>query len=101
MINLRQSGKVFSMDSFESKGELLRNHAKGLVVEFMQSHPDCSPNSLGMKQAEIFRRCGLGWGEQRKASPSNQQYWLVALLRQLEQEGVVVQVVESGPWRLC
>ncbi|OQK49634.1 hypothetical protein XM77_u0045 [Vibrio vulnificus] len=50
------------MDSFESKGELLRNHAKGLVVEFMQSHPDCSPNSLGMKQAEIFRRCGLGWG---------------------------------------
>lgn len=27
MIKLRQSGKVFSMDSFESKGELLRNHA--------------------------------------------------------------------------
>ncbi|WP_201420394.1 hypothetical protein [Vibrio parahaemolyticus] len=39
MIKLRQSGKVFSMDSFESKGELVRNHAKGLVVEFIQSHP--------------------------------------------------------------
>lgn len=88
------------MDSFEPKGELLRNHAKGLVVEFMQSHPDCNPNSSGMKQAEIFRRCGFGWGEQPKATLSNQQYWLVALLRQLEQEGVVVQLKESGPWRL-
>ncbi|WP_202599544.1 MULTISPECIES: hypothetical protein [Vibrio] len=58
MIKLRQSGKVFSMDSFESKGELLRNHAKGLVVEFMQSHPDCSPNSLGMKQADVVVLAG-------------------------------------------
>ena len=88
------------MDSFDSKGELLRNHAKGLVVEFMQSHPDCSPNGCGMKQAEIFRRCGFGWGEQLKATPSHQQYWLVALLRLLEQEGVVAQVMESGPLRL-
>ncbi|WP_274001532.1 hypothetical protein [Vibrio parahaemolyticus] len=88
------------MDSFDAKGEMIRNHAKGLVVEFMQNHPDCSPESEGMKQAEIFRLCGFGWGEQLKATLSNQQYWLVALLRQLEHEGVVVQLKESGPWRL-
>lgn len=88
------------MGSFESRGEMLRNHAKGLVMEFMQSHPDCSSNSLGMRQAEIFRRCGFDWGDKPKATSSNQQYWIVALLHELEQEGMVIQIEESGPWKL-
>ncbi|MGR6858976.1 hypothetical protein ACU5EH_06220 [Aliivibrio salmonicida] len=89
------------MERFLAQGEMLRNHTKGLVVEFMNAHPDCFSNAQGLRQAEIFRHCGLDWGDQHKAHSSNQQYWLIALLRQLETEGVVVQLRESGPWRLA
>lgn len=54
-----------------------------------------------MRQAEIFRACGFDWGECEKATSSNQQHWVVALLRELEAEGPVEQVFQSGPWRLC
>lgn len=57
-------------------------------------------NGKGVKQAEVFRLSGLDWGEKRKATSSNQQYWVVALLRELEDEGLVEQVEEKGPWRL-
>lgn len=35
-----------------------------------------------------------------KAPSTQQQYWAVALLRELESEGMVEQVEEKGPWRL-
>ncbi len=88
------------MKSYEKQGEAIRTLAKSLVVQFMSSHSDCVPTGPGLKQAEIFRRCGFSFGEQTKAEPSRQQYWVVALLRDLEADGLVVQVKESGPWRL-
>ena len=81
-------------------GEALRAQAKSLVIEFMESHPQCAPNSVGMKQSEIFRGCGLVWGEKEKATSTNQQYWVVALLRELSEVQLVEQVRSSGPWRL-
>ena len=88
------------MNAFETRGSDLRKAAKSLVREFLQSHPDAKPNSRGIRQAEIFRACGFDWGAYPKATSSNQQYWIVALLKELEAAGEVVQVSESGPWRL-
>lgn len=85
---------------FERRGNELRKLAKSLVLEFMSSCPSCSPGGNGMRSASIFRECGLDWGDQKSASSSNQQYWLVALLRELELESKIERIVESGPWRL-
>lgn len=88
------------MRKFQFLGESLRAQAKSIVMEFMESHPECRANGGGLKQSEIFRACGLDWGEKEKATSSNQQYWVVALLRELAEEKIVEQVKESGPWRL-
>jgi hypothetical protein len=42
----------------------------------------------------------LDWGDYPNATSSNQQYWVVALVRELEAEGKVERISESGPWRL-
>lgn len=39
-------------------------------------------------------------GDYPKAPSTQQQYWAVALLHELESEGMVEQVEEKGPWRL-
>jgi len=88
------------MTEFEVQGENLRVHAKSLVLDFMQKAPLCQPDSTGMKLASIFRDCGLDWGEYQNSTSSNQQYWVVALVRELEKEGKVERVSKSGPWRL-
>lgn len=88
------------MNGFIMRGESLRTAAKSLVIEFMTSHPACQQNADGLRQSEIFRSCGLDWGNQKSSTSSNQQYWLVGLLRSLESDGITVRVGESGPWRL-
>lgn len=40
----------------------LRLKIKKLVYDFMLKSENCSCDSPGMKQAEIFRACGLDWG---------------------------------------
>ena len=87
------------MKNFEQQGKDLRERAKNIVFEYMVSHPECQPPRKGLKQAEIFRACGFDWGAKEKATSSNQQYWIVALLRELAEENRVEQVYESGPWR--
>lgn len=88
------------MPDFKSRGSQLRADAKALVLEFMAATSGCQPGREGVKQAEIFKACGFDWGAYPKATSSNQQYWGVALLRELEAEGKVEQVGASGPWRL-
>lgn len=88
------------MKKYILNGESLRAYAKFLVIDFMSIHPDCNPNATGLTQAEIFRACGLDWDNQESATSSQQQYWLVALLRTLESDGLIERVRESGPWRL-
>lgn len=89
------------MKEFEIRGTQLRIEAKALVYEFMQSAELCQPGREGIRLSLIFRACGFDWGECQKATSSNQQYWVVALMRKLADEGKVERVSESGPWRLC
>ncbi|MCF6487052.1 hypothetical protein IHV63_28020, partial [Escherichia coli] len=77
------------MNKFQHQGAELRNRAKELALSVLKTHPDAQKNGNGVKQAEVFRLSGLDWGEKRKATSSNQQYWVVALLRELEEEGLV------------
>ena len=88
------------MSDFEERGERLRMEAKQLVLDFMKSTPDCRPDREGLRLSPIFSACGFNWGDYPKATSSNQQYWVVALMRELEKEGRVEQVAPSGPWRL-
>ena len=88
------------MKAFEERGNRLRAEAKAIVYEFMRASALCQPGREGMRLAPIFRACGFDWGEYEKATSSNQQYWVVALMRELEAEGNVERVSESGPWRL-
>jgi hypothetical protein len=88
------------MKEFQVRGQALRTQAKTLVLEFMHSSSDCQPGKEGMRLSPIFRACGFDWGEYPKATSSNQQYWVVALVRELETEGKIEQVSPSGPWRL-
>ncbi len=88
------------MKEFETRGNQLRANAKALVYDFMQASDLCQPNLEGIKLASIFRACGFDWGEYKNATSSNQQYWMVALVRELEKEGKIERVSESGPWRL-
>ena len=87
------------MDCFK-EGTELRIAIKQLVYEFMKRNGECSVFSRGMKQADIFRACGLDWGEYLNATSSNQQYWIVALLRELEQEGKIQRDPDTKRWRL-
>jgi hypothetical protein len=88
-----------SMKRFEEQGAAIRASARALVLEFLDSHTDAKPGRAGVRQATIFRSCGFDWGDREKATSSHQQYWTVAILKQLEKEGLIVQVRESGPWR--
>lgn len=86
--------------NYVSKGTELRLAIKELVFDYMKNSPDCAVYADGLKQAEIFRQCGLDWGEYPNATSSNQQYWIVALLRELESEGKVQLDVDSKKWRI-
>jgi len=88
------------MNKFIEEGKKLRSLAKQLVVSFMNSESDCYTTGPGIKQSQIFKGCGFDWGDYEKATSSNQQYWVIGLLRELEAEGKVEQVRPSGPWRL-
>ena len=86
--------------NYVSKGTELRLAIKEHVFDYMKNSPDCAVYADGLKQAEIFRQCGLDWGEYPNATSSNQQYWIVALLRELESEGKVQRDVDSKKWRI-
>jgi hypothetical protein len=42
----------------------------------------------------------MDWGDYPIATSTRQQYWVAAILQELEAEGKVERVTESGPWRL-
>jgi hypothetical protein len=87
------------MTRFEEQGAAIRASARALVLDYLDRHTDARPGGIALRQATIFRACGFDWGNRDKATSSNQQYWTVAILKQLEEEGLVVQVQKSGPWR--
>jgi hypothetical protein len=88
------------MMGYIKKGAEIRDAAKLLVLDYLRHNSDARSNGPGVKQAVICRECGLDWGDFPKATSSNQQYWTVALLKELEATGQILQIRESGPWRL-
>ncbi|KAA6204632.1 MAG: hypothetical protein DU429_09065 [Candidatus Tokpelaia sp.] len=88
------------MNALQQQGFELRSKAKELALSALKKYPEGHKNGKGIRQAEIFRLCGLDWGDYAKAFSSQQQFWVVALLRELEAEGAVEQIRESDPWRL-
>jgi len=88
------------MSEYEERGAEIRGLAKSLVLHFMQRTPDCKPGSNGLKLAQIFRMCGFDWGEYENSTSSNQQYWVVALVRELEAEGKLERDTKTKHWRL-
>ena len=88
------------MSRFQDRGAEIRAAAKSVVLDYMRSVPECQPGREGMRLSPIFNASGLDWGPYPKATSSNQQYWVVALMRELEAEGRVEQLMDRGPWRL-
>jgi hypothetical protein len=88
------------MSEYETRGIEIRKLSKSVVLHYMQATQECHPGKEGMRLSKIFRECGFDWGEYKNSTSSNQQYWIVALVRELESEGLVERVSESGPWRL-
>jgi len=88
------------MTQFQTRGQEIRSLAKSLVLAFMNATSECQPEKEGMRLPQIFKKCGFDWGDYPKATSSNQQYWVSAIVRELEAEGKVERVSESGPWRL-
>lgn len=88
------------MTEYETRGYEIRELAKSLVLQFMQINLDCKPGKNGLKLAQIFRMCGFDWGEYEKSTSSHQQYWVVALVRELETEGKVERDQTTKHWRL-
>jgi len=83
------------MVKHKSRGQELRVSAKELILDFMRSNAYCSRENKGIRAAEFFRECGLDWGDHEGATSSNQQYWLVALLRDLEKESALFRDSEK------
>ena len=58
------------MRNFKNDGMYFRLQVKALVTDFLQSTEECSPQGEGLKQADIFRTCGLGWVDQKNSTSS-------------------------------
>lgn len=87
------------MKNYFAEGTDLRMQIKELIYDFMVNSIKCSPNAEGLSQAEIFRACGLDWGDQTNAASTKQQYWAIAILRVLENDGKIVRL-DTKKWRL-
>lgn len=85
---------------FLLQGNNLRDMAKKLVLDYMKATVECASSAEGVKQARIFHECGFDWGGYPNSTSSNQQYWVVALLRELEKEEKVCRDPATKKWRL-
>lgn len=87
------------MKEFYSRGVEIQQSAKALVVDYLKHHPDTHPSGNGVRQSIIFKECGFDWGSYPKATSSNQQFWVIAILKDLEKAGSIEQIKQGGPWR--
>ena len=93
--SVRQAGGVETPDQ---RGADLREQAKSLVLDFMGSLQASQPGESGISQTDIFRNCGLDWGDFPLAKSNNQVSWLNALMWRLKEEGKVER--KDTNWRL-
>ena len=80
-------GLIVSNFDFETQGCDLRVKAKKLTLDFMRSKS--SEYESGFRTADIFNSCGFNWGDYDSTKSTQQQYWVVAVLRELERDGEV------------
>lgn len=85
---------------FRQSGYYLRKNSKEVVMDYMKSKEECTHDATGIKLAEIFRACGFDWGNYQNASSTNQQYWVIALMRELEKEDKVQRDAGTNLWKL-
>jgi len=88
------------MTDFNKQGNELRAKSKDIVLEFMKSKLEHVIHTEGITQTVIFRECGFDWGDYLYSKSTQQQYWVVALLRELEAEGKIVRDKSTKKWRL-
>ena len=53
------------MEDYLVRGESIRLAARQLVLDYMHASANCQPGQFGIRQADLFRNCGLDWGDQR------------------------------------
>ena len=85
---------------FKKRGEELRDELKNLIYDYMCSKEIMFKYGEGMRQSEIFYNCGMDFGEKENCTSSNQQYYIVAILRELEEEGKVRRDKITKKWFL-
>ena len=85
---------------FMQSGYYLRRNSKEVVMDYLKSKEECRAQGSGIKLAEIFRECGFGWGDYPNATSTDQQYWVIALMRELEKEGKVQRDAGTNLWKL-
>lgn len=88
------------MTDFEHRGSELRKEAKQIVLDFMKVSSDCNVDGDGITQAAISRSCNFEWGDYENTKSSQQQYWTVVLMRDLERDKLVVRDSFTKRWRL-
>lgn len=88
------------MQDYFEEGTKLKREIKSVVLSFIQNSSECSSDGEGLRQAKIFRDCGLDWGKHKNATSSHQQFWLVGLLRELENDGYIQQDEATRKWLL-
>ena len=86
--------------NYKIEGQNLRQAFKDLVYSYMKSNELCQSYNVGLSQAEIFRNCGMDWGEKENCTSSHQQYYIVAILRTLEEENKIQRDDGTKKWRL-
>ena len=67
-----------------STGLYIKEKTKSLIIKCMQTHFNHCHN--GLSQTKIFKGCNLGWGDKKNTTETQQQFWVVALLKELEEE---------------
>lgn len=88
------------MKNFLEQGKQIKIAVKSMIIDYMNNNIHCAKNGYGVKQADIFHDLGLGVKTYPKATLSNQQYWMIALLYELQDEGKIEHICDKGPWRL-
>ena len=86
---------------FMQSGYYLRRNSKEVVMDYLKSKEECGSHGSGVKLSEIFISCGFGWGEYPNATSTDQQYWVIALMRELEKEGKVQRDAVTNLWKLA
>lgn len=79
---------------------ILLEQTKRVVLRFMQIYPDCGVKGQGLAQTAIFDACGFNWGHYTDAPESDQEYWFLACLKDLEKDKVIGQDKTTKKWRL-